>query len=97
MTNHSERADTPTAVGRPSKHLWRAPTIAALATAALAILSIVLDNGTERARDLALLIGAPTLYLLAPATTVWLAFALVTQIRRRPTGPEPERPHQPKP
>jgi len=86
MTNQSERADTPTAAGRPSKHLWRAPAIAALATAALAILSIVLDNGTERARDLALLIGAPTLYFLTPATAVWLAVALAIQIRRRPTA-----------
>jgi hypothetical protein len=88
--NQSEHPDIPTAAGKPtgpSKNLWRWPTIAALATAGLATTSIVLDNGTEHARDLALLIGAPTLYLLAPALAAWLVVALVIQIRRRSIGP----------
>jgi NADH dehydrogenase len=82
MTNQPERVGTPTGAGRPSKRLWPAPTIAALVTAGLAAVSIVLDNGSEQARDLALIIGAPTLYILAPATAAWLVVALVIQIRR---------------
>lgn len=82
MTNQSERTDNSTGAGRPSKHLWRPPMIAALATAGLAAVSIVLDNGSERARDLALLIGAPTLYVLAPATAAWFVVALAIQTRR---------------
>jgi hypothetical protein len=71
--------------GRP-KSLWRIPTILAVAAAGLIVLSIVLDAGNERARDLALLIGAPTLYVLLPATAGCFVVAVVLQIRRKRTG-----------
>jgi hypothetical protein len=87
--NQSDQTEIPAftgkLAGRP-KSLWRIPTIAAIATAGLTVLSIVLDAGNERARDLALLIGAPTLYLLLPATATCFVVALVLQIRRRPIG-----------
>jgi DNA-binding CsgD family transcriptional regulator len=65
------------------KSLWRIPVIAATAAAGLTVVSIALDAGNERARDLALLIGAPTLYLLLPATASCFVVALVRQIHRR--------------
>jgi len=86
MTKEPEQPDVPTVAGRPTgrqKSLWRVPTIAAVATAGLTALSIVLDTGDGQARDLALLIGAPTLYLLLPATAASFAVALVVRIRRR--------------
>jgi hypothetical protein len=55
------QSDVSTVAGKPPgrpKSLWRIPTIAAAATAGLAVLSIVLDAGDERARDLALLVVA---------------------------------------
>ena len=83
QTNVSTFAGKP--AGRP-KSLWRIPAILAGATAGLTVLSIVLDAGNERARDLALLIGALTLYLLLPATATCFVVALALQIRRRRTG-----------
>jgi len=94
--NRSDQTDVSTSAGKPGgrpKSLWRRPTIAAAATAGLTVLSLVLDTGNERARDLALLIGAPTLYLLLPATTAWFVVALVLQIRRRRIGPHRPQPH----
>ena len=64
------------------RNLWRPPAILLLVAIALLVLSIVLDTGGERSRDLALLIGAPTLYLLLPVAAVWLAAALAVQLRR---------------
>jgi len=84
--NQSDHTDVPLIAGKPTgrpRSLWRLPTIATGATAGLTVVSIVLDAGNERARDLALLIGAPTFYLLLPATVACLVVALVRQIRRR--------------
>ncbi|OXM69584.1 hypothetical protein [Amycolatopsis vastitatis] len=80
--NDPDRADVFTSAGKRAR-LWRIPTILAVATAGLIVSSIVLDAGSERARDLALLIGAPTLYVLLPATAVSFVVALVLRIRRR--------------
>ncbi|MGW4212241.1 hypothetical protein ACWEIJ_29910 [Lentzea sp. NPDC004789] len=63
--------------------LWRVPAIAVLTTALLTALSIVLDTGGERSRDLALLVGALTFYLVAPATVICVVVATVVEIRRR--------------
>jgi hypothetical protein len=68
------------------RSLWRLPVIAAVTTAGLTVLAVVLDAGGERARDLALLVGAPTLYLLLPATVAGVVVALVRQVRRRRIG-----------
>jgi hypothetical protein len=87
--NDPHQADISTFAGTPAgrpKSLWRIPAILAVATAGLTVLSIVLDAGSERARDLALLIGAPTLYLLLPATAACFVVALLLQIRRRRIG-----------
>jgi hypothetical protein len=74
------------------KNPWRVTTIAAVLTAGLGALSIVLDTGGPRARDLALLIGAPTLYLLLPATAACFVVALVMRIRRRRVGQHRQQP-----
>jgi hypothetical protein len=66
-----------------AKKVWRAPVIALAVTVGLVVLSVILDRGGERSRDLALLIGAPTLYLLLPAVVIWLLVTLVLQVRRR--------------
>jgi hypothetical protein len=39
--------------------------------------------GSEAARDHALVIGAPALYVLLPLAVLWLAVALVVHLRRR--------------
>lgn len=62
---------------------WRIPVLGAVATAALTAVAMVLDTGGERARDLALLIGAPTLWVLLPATVAAFGVALVVHVRRR--------------
>ena len=62
---------------------WRIPVIGAVATAVLTASAMVLDTGDEHARDLALLIGAPTLWLLLPATVLAFVVALVVHLRRR--------------
>ena len=72
-----------TDTARP-KSLWRIPLIAAGITAVLLVLSFILDTGDAHARDLALLIGAPTLWILLPATVAAFAVALVLRVRRRP-------------
>jgi hypothetical protein len=64
------------------RNLWRPPAVLLLVAIALLIVSLVLDTGGERSRDLALLIGAPTLYLLLPVAVLWLAVALAVQLRR---------------
>jgi protein-S-isoprenylcysteine O-methyltransferase Ste14 len=64
------------------RSLWRPPAIVLLVAVALLVLSFVLDTGGERSRDLALLIGAPSLYLLLPLAVLWLAVAVVVQLRR---------------
>ncbi|MBE8516854.1 hypothetical protein ILP97_04865 [Amycolatopsis sp. H6(2020)] len=87
--NDPDQADVSPRAGRGAgrpKSLWRITAVLAVATAGLIVLSIVLDAGSERARDLALLIGAPTLYLLLPATVVCFVVALVRRIRRRGPG-----------
>ena len=80
--NDPDQADGSTFAGKRAG-LWRITTVLAVATAGLIALSIVLDAGSGRARDLALLIGAPTLYVLLPATVVCFVVALVLRIRRR--------------
>jgi hypothetical protein len=69
-----------------AKKVWRAPVIALAVTVGLVVLSVILDRGDERSRDLALLVGAPTLYLLLPAVVIWLLVTLVLQLRRRSSG-----------
>lgn len=66
-----------------SRQLWPAPTMLLVGSTALLLASFGLDNGGERSRDLALLIGAPTLYVLMPAGVIWLVVALGRQLRWR--------------
>jgi hypothetical protein len=49
----------------------------------LLVLAFALDTGSERSRDAALLIGAPTLYVLLPLAILWLIVALVRHWQRR--------------
>ena len=65
--NQSDPTDVPLFSGKTNgrpRRLWLIPTIAAVVTAGLTALSIVLDAGNERSRDLALLIGAAFLAML---------------------------------
>jgi hypothetical protein len=68
--------------GRGRKSLWLVPAIAVLTTAALTVLAIVLDTGDARSRDLALLVGALTFYVVAPITVICVIVATVVKIRR---------------
>jgi hypothetical protein len=65
------------------RNLWRAPAILLGVAIVLYVVALALDTGGERSRDLALLIGVPTLYLLLPVAVVWLVIALVLHLRRR--------------
>ena len=85
LMDEPERTDAPIAGNTPArspKRVWRAPVIALAVTLGLVALSVLLDRGDERARDLALLIGAPTLYLLLPLVVIWLLVTVVLQVRR---------------
>ena len=71
---------------RPSTTLWRSlrwPVGAMVVVGLLLILAFALDTGSERARDAALLIGAPTLYVLLPLAVLWLIVALIRHWQRR--------------
>lgn len=59
---------------------WRAvrwPVLAVVIASGLVAAAFVLDTGSPAARDAALLIGAPALWLLLPAAALWLLIALV--------------------
>jgi hypothetical protein len=47
----------------------------------LLLASTLLDRGGERSRDLALLLGAPALYLVLPLAVLWLIVVLVLRGR----------------
>ena len=76
-----ERPDT-----RRSGGLWRAvrwPVTAIALAGLLVAAAFVLDTGSGTARDYALVVGAPALYLLLPLALLWLVVALVVHARRR--------------
>lgn len=60
----------------------RRPLIALAAGVLLLLIAFALDTGGERARDAALLVGAPTLYFLLPAAALWLLIAVLRHLRR---------------
>jgi hypothetical protein len=60
--------------------MW--PLVAVLSCAVLYLVATLLDRGGERARDWALLIGVPTLYVLLPLSVLWLIVAAVRGRRR---------------
>jgi hypothetical protein len=66
--------------------LWRSvrwPVAALLLSTALVVVAFVLDaQPAGRARDTALLIGAPALFVLLPLSVLWLVVALVLHVRR---------------
>ena len=71
-----------------------AVVVAALAVAAAA----VLDTGSARQRDYALVIGAPALYVVLPLAVLWLLTAIFVHVRRRGdprAGPRRRRPRRP--
>jgi hypothetical protein len=49
----------------------------------LLVLAFALDTGGERARDAALIVGAPTLYVLLPLSVLWLLVAVLRRATRR--------------
>lgn len=66
---------------------WRAlrwPVALLVVALVLVLVATVLDTGSARSRDVALLLGAPALYVLLPVAVVWAAVALVLQRRRPP-------------
>ena len=60
--------------------MW--PLAAVCACGLLYLVATLLDGGGERARDWALLIGVPTLYVLLPLSLLWLIVAVVRGRRR---------------
>jgi membrane protease YdiL (CAAX protease family) len=79
LAGRAPAASTPT----PRWRAVRWPVLALLGAGLLLALADHLDTGPEAARDAALLIGAPTLYLLLPGATVWLVVAFLVDVRRR--------------
>lgn len=63
---------------------YRGPLIAVGVGVALLLIAMLLDRGGERSRDLALLIGAPTLYVILPLAVLWL---VTVAVLRRLRGP----------
>ncbi|WP_232661126.1 hypothetical protein [Pseudonocardia sp. TRM90224] len=60
----------------------RWPLTAVTIAAGLIVLAFVLDTGPTTVRELALTIGAPTLFFLLPAAVIWLIVAAVLHARR---------------
>jgi hypothetical protein len=58
------------------------PVIAVCVCGLLYLTATLLDSGGESSRDWALLIGAPTLYVLLPISVLWLVVVLVRSRRR---------------
>jgi hypothetical protein len=73
--------------------VWRAlqePLVAVVVAVVLVAVAFVLDATSGVARDYALVVGAPALYVLLPATLLWLVIAVVRYAlgaRRRGGGP----------
>jgi uncharacterized membrane protein YqjE len=62
--------------------------LATLAVAALVVLvAVLLDRGSPRSRDAALIVGSLGLYVLLPLAAIWLFVTLV--LRRRHRGQRP--------
>ncbi len=59
----------------------RGPLIALALGALLLLASTLLDRGGERSRDLALLLGAPALYVVLPLALLWLIVVVVLRGR----------------
>lgn len=65
---------------------WRAirwPVVMLVVALAMLAVATVLDTGSGRARDAALLIGVAALYVLLPVAVLWAVVALVLQRRTR--------------
>jgi hypothetical protein len=60
----------------------RRPVVACAAALAVLLTAVILDQGSAEGRDAALIIGSLALYLLIPATVIWLAVAAVIHRRR---------------
>lgn len=58
------------------------PVMAVLVSAALIVLSFVLDTGSSGARDAALILGVVSIYVLAPLSVLWLIIAAIRHQRR---------------
>jgi hypothetical protein len=61
----------------------RRPLTAVAGCVLLLVLAFALDTGGERARDAALIVGAPTLYVLLPLSVLWLLVAVLRRATRR--------------
>ncbi|WP_214369284.1 hypothetical protein [Pseudonocardia sp. H11422] len=74
----------------PGSNLLRAlrwPLLALLAVGLLIGMSFGLGSGSPAARDAALLLGAPALWVLLPLVVIWLLVALVRYLMGRGRGP----------
>jgi hypothetical protein len=66
--------------------VWRSvrwPLAATGVAVLLVLVAFALDAGSGTARDYALVLGAPALYVLLPLALLWLVVALVRYGRRR--------------
>jgi hypothetical protein len=61
----------------------RGPAVVLALGLSLLLLALVLDNGGERSRDAALVVGSLALYAVIPAAVVWLLVAWVLGMLRR--------------
>ncbi len=58
---------------------WRSvrwPALSLLASGLLVALAFALDGGSSAQRDAALIIGSVSLYILVPATVIWLLWSV---------------------
>lgn len=60
---------------------FRGPLLALGGGLVLLLIATILDRGGERSRDLALLIGAPAIYVILPLAVLWLIVVAILRVR----------------
>jgi NAD-dependent oxidoreductase involved in siderophore biosynthesis len=77
------RTDDP---GSTAPSIWRSlrwPLVILVVAVVLYVVATVLDQGSERQRDIALLLGVPALYLLLPLAVIWIGIVVIRHLLRR--------------
>jgi len=62
---------------------FRKPLIALAVGVLMLIVALLLDRGGESSRDMALLIGTAALYVVLPASVLWLIAVAIVRISSR--------------
>jgi hypothetical protein len=62
---------------------FRRPLIALAVGVLMLIVALLLDRGGEGSRDMALLIGTAALYVVLPASVLWLIAVAIVRVSSR--------------